>query len=184
MGTDADVAGLMAPQLELLLPHLDERQRRLVLGSEARALGAGGIAVVARASGVPRQTVAAGAAELGAGAEPLGRARRPGGGRRRAEEQRSGAGAGAAGAGGGRHAGRPAVAADLDDEVAAASGRGADRGRAPVRAGYGGAAAARAGVQPAGQRQDRRGQAAPGPGGPVPLYRRAGDGASWPRASR
>ncbi len=70
-----------------LLPHLDERQRRLYLGSEARALGAGGIAAVARASGVPRQTVAAGAAELEAGAEQLGgRARRPGGGRKRLTE--------------------------------------------------------------------------------------------------
>jgi hypothetical protein len=70
-----------------LLPHLDERRRRLYLGSEARALGAGGVAAVARASGVPRQTVAAGAGELAAGAEPLGRARRAGGGRRRAEEK-------------------------------------------------------------------------------------------------
>src|SRR5580692_10565053 len=66
-----------------MLPHLDERQRRLYLGSEARALGAGGVAAVARASGVPRQTVQAGADELEAGAEPLGgRARRSGGGRK------------------------------------------------------------------------------------------------------
>ena len=86
MRDDVRVVEGLAGKYGELLPHLDERQRRLYLGSEARALGAGGIAVVARASGVPRQTVAAGAAELGAGAEPLGRARRPGGGRRRAAE--------------------------------------------------------------------------------------------------
>ena len=32
MGTEADVVKWMAPQLELLLPHLDELSRRLVLG--------------------------------------------------------------------------------------------------------------------------------------------------------
>src|SRR5215469_4570687 len=69
-----------------LLPHLDERQQRLYLGSEARALGHGGVAAVARASGVSRVTVAAGAAELEAGTQPLGRVRRAGGGRRPAAE--------------------------------------------------------------------------------------------------
>ena len=64
MGTEADVAGLMAPQLELLLPHLDERSRRLVLGSVALAAGEGGVTAVARASGAAWQTVADGAAEL------------------------------------------------------------------------------------------------------------------------
>ena len=38
----------LAERLGLLLPHLDERQRRLVLGAEARALGRGGIGAVAR----------------------------------------------------------------------------------------------------------------------------------------
>jgi DDE family transposase len=69
-----------------LLPHLDERQQRLYLGSEARALGHGGVAVVARAAGVSRVTVSAGAREMEAGDEPLGRARRPGGGRKRAAD--------------------------------------------------------------------------------------------------
>ena len=70
----------------MLLPHLDERQRRLYLGSEARWLGHGGIEAVARAAGVSRQMVAAGAAELEADGEPLGRARRPGGGRKKLAE--------------------------------------------------------------------------------------------------
>ena len=76
----------LAAKLETLLPHLDERQQRLYLGAEARALGHGGIALVARASGVSRRTVSDGVAELEAGAGPLGRVRRPGGGRKRAEE--------------------------------------------------------------------------------------------------
>jgi hypothetical protein len=74
---------VLAAKFEALLPHLDERQRRLVLGAEARWLGHGGIELVARASGVSRKTVSAGAAELEAGEGPLGeRVRREGGGRK------------------------------------------------------------------------------------------------------
>jgi DDE family transposase len=74
---------MLAAKFESIWPHLDERQRRLLLGSEARALGHGGIRLVAQAAGVREATVSLGVAELEAGAEPLGRARRPGGGRRR-----------------------------------------------------------------------------------------------------
>src|SRR5215467_12179738 len=77
---------LLAAKFEVILPHLDERQRRLLLGAEARALGHGGIRLVARAAGVREATVSLGVAELESGAEPLGRARRPGGGRKRAAE--------------------------------------------------------------------------------------------------
>src|SRR5712691_2423659 len=70
-----------------IFPHLDERQRRLLMGAEARALGHGGIRLVARAAGVREATVSLGAAELAAGAAPLGRARRPGGGAKRAEDK-------------------------------------------------------------------------------------------------
>jgi hypothetical protein len=70
-----------------ILPHLDERQRRLLLGAEARALGHGGIRAVARAAEVREATVSLGASELEAGAEPLGRVRRPGGGRKKAAER-------------------------------------------------------------------------------------------------
>ena len=76
-------AGVLAAKFDALLPHLDERQRRLVLAAEARWLGHGGIELVARASGTSRKTVLAGVAELEAGKEPLaGRIRRPGGGRK------------------------------------------------------------------------------------------------------
>jgi hypothetical protein len=74
---------VLAAKFGALLPHLDERQRRLMLGAEARWLGHGGIELVARASGISRKTVAAGVAELEAGEEPLqGRVRREGGGRK------------------------------------------------------------------------------------------------------
>ena len=72
----------MAAKFTALFPHLDERQRRLTMGAEARALGHGGIAAVARAAGVSRVTVTAGVSELEAGGDPLGRTRRTGGGRK------------------------------------------------------------------------------------------------------
>jgi len=73
----------LAAKFQVLFPHLDERQRRLLMGAEARVLGHGGIRLVARAAGVRQATVALGAAELDSGEEPLGRVRRPGGGRKR-----------------------------------------------------------------------------------------------------
>src|SRR5437773_8524013 len=77
---------MLAAKFGDILPHLDERQRRLLLGSEARALGHGGIRLVAAAAGAGEATVSLGVAELESGAEPLGRARRAGGGRKRAAE--------------------------------------------------------------------------------------------------
>src|SRR5215472_16807548 len=76
----------LAGLFEEILPHLDERQRRLLMGAEARVLGHGGIRLVARAAGVREATVSLGVTELDSGAEPLGRARRPGAGRKRAAE--------------------------------------------------------------------------------------------------
>ena len=82
MAVAVEVEESLAAKFAALLPHLDERQQRLYLGSEARSLGHGGVAAVARAAGVSRPTVTAGAAELEAGEQPLGRARRAGGGRK------------------------------------------------------------------------------------------------------
>jgi DDE family transposase len=70
----------------VLRPHLDERQRRLVLAAEAAELGRGGIAVVARATGTHPDTVAKGVRELDGGAEPSARVRKPGGGRKPAAD--------------------------------------------------------------------------------------------------
>ena len=86
MGIAAEVQESLAAKFQVLFPHLDERQRRLVAGAEARALGHGGIRVVARAAGMREGTVSRGVAELEAGEEPLGRVRRPGGGRKRAAD--------------------------------------------------------------------------------------------------
>jgi hypothetical protein len=66
----------------VLFPHLDERQRRLLMAAEARALGHGGVRITALAAGVSETTVRKGVFGLEAGEEPLGRVRRPGGGRK------------------------------------------------------------------------------------------------------
>ena len=87
MGADAEFLKRIGPQLELLLPELDEKARRLVLGAVARAAGDGGIGAVAKATGASWQTVADGAAELDSGqVAPDGRVRRPGAGRKKLAE--------------------------------------------------------------------------------------------------
>jgi hypothetical protein len=67
-----------------LAPVLTERSRRIWAATEARAIGYGGIAVVARATGLAESTIQRGLQDLGA-REPLpaDRSRRPGGGRKR-----------------------------------------------------------------------------------------------------
>ncbi len=82
MAIGAEIEEALTAKFASLLPHLDERQRRLAMGAEARVLGHGGIKAVARAAGVSTVTVSKGAAELEAGGDPLNRARRPGGGRK------------------------------------------------------------------------------------------------------
>lgn len=68
-------------------PHLAERQRRLLYGAHARALGWGGVSVVAAAAGVSRTTVSKGVEELEQAPRSEGgtRSRRPGGGRKPAQ---------------------------------------------------------------------------------------------------
>jgi transposase len=84
MSVNAGLVALMGPQLEVLLPVLDEKSRRLVLGAVALAAGDGGIGAVAKVTGASWQTVADGAAELESGqVAPRGRVRRPGAGRPR-----------------------------------------------------------------------------------------------------
>ena len=91
--SEVDEAGLGA-KFAVMRPFLDERAWRVYLGTEANALGYGGIAAVARAAGVSETTVAAGA-EQARDPEALavlapGRSRRPGAGRPRAEEKQGG----------------------------------------------------------------------------------------------
>lgn len=82
---------------EALAPVLNERQRRLWAGAEARALGHGGVSVVARATGLGRPTVYRGIEELESERPPKGgpavelpgtrRIRQPGAGRKRLAEK-------------------------------------------------------------------------------------------------
>ena len=82
-----DVDTLLRHQIDSLFPHLTERQRRLAVAADARALGYGGISRVARATGMSRVTIHQGLAELDQGALPPERSRRPGGGRKKLQEQ-------------------------------------------------------------------------------------------------
>jgi hypothetical protein len=89
-----DAEAGLAAKFAVMRELLDERRWRVYLGTEAQALGRGGIAAVARASGASQVTVAAGAAEA---ADPgaltalaWGRSRRPGAGRPKAEDAQPG----------------------------------------------------------------------------------------------
>jgi hypothetical protein len=73
-----DVEAIRARFLELSM-HLDERGRRLLAASEARAAGYGGIAAVSRATGLAASTIGRGLKDL-ADELPPGRVRRQGGG--------------------------------------------------------------------------------------------------------
>ena len=74
----------LAAYFRVILPLLDERQRRLVAAAAVVVLGPGGQARVAAATGLSRNTFIAGAEELAGGPEPSDRVRRPGGGRKKA----------------------------------------------------------------------------------------------------
>src|SRR3954452_18864185 len=163
---------------------LDERGRRLLVAAEAKAAGYGGIAAVWRATGVATSTIGRGLRELAeAPALTAGRVRRAGGGR------------------------KPAVAADPDlmrdlkalvEPTARGDPEGALRwtckslrrladelqAQGPSdQPPAGGRVAARARLQPAGQRQDPRGVKPPGSGGAVRLHRGPGqDSAGGRRA--
>ena len=66
-----------------MAPVLDERQRRLMAGAMARALGRGGQAAVVRTSKMSSRTVFDGTKEAASNAGPSDRVRRKGGGRPR-----------------------------------------------------------------------------------------------------
>src|SRR5437773_3070222 len=88
MAISSDARDQLALRFEVLSPHLNERQRRLLLAAEARLLGHGGARAVAQVAGVSETTVRRGVFELEEGQDPFpdGRARREGGGRRSTEE--------------------------------------------------------------------------------------------------
>src|SRR5437762_13893817 len=90
MGGKEEAAQVLAAKFAVIFPHLDERQRRLLMAAEARALGHGGIRLVARAAGVREATGSLGGDERDSGEAPLGRARRLGGRRKRAADAEPG----------------------------------------------------------------------------------------------
>ena len=78
---------MLGAMYDLIAPHLTEKQRRLLAGAAAKALGRGGGARMARISGLSRPTVYAGVHELEDPPDPGGRIRRPGGGPKRLAER-------------------------------------------------------------------------------------------------
>jgi hypothetical protein len=93
MAVSEDAVEVLSAKFAVMRKVADERTWRVYLGSEALALGRGGIKAVAHAAGVPETTVAAGVSEIGSGeldGLPPGRSRRPGAGRRKAEDTQPG----------------------------------------------------------------------------------------------
>jgi len=80
----------LATMLTRVMPHLDERQRRIVAGSTARLVGTGGIAAVAEGSGMSRSTLQKAVGEIDAGVEVSARVRPPGAGRPKAVDAQPG----------------------------------------------------------------------------------------------
>jgi hypothetical protein len=70
----------LARFFDVVLPHMNEVQRRVVAGAAAEMLGRGGKTAVATASGMSRNTVIKAEAEVVAGIGPSDRLRAPGGG--------------------------------------------------------------------------------------------------------
>jgi hypothetical protein len=75
---------------ETVLPHLNERQRRVVAGATASLLGRGGKTSVAEASGMSRNTVIRATGEVEEGFEPSERQRAEGGGDKPAIDKQPG----------------------------------------------------------------------------------------------
>jgi len=73
--------------LNRLIAASDERTRRLLAGFLARQHGPGGITLLARITGLDRDTVARGRRELRQPFRPSGRIRRPGAGGQRVEKK-------------------------------------------------------------------------------------------------
>jgi hypothetical protein len=77
----------LARKINQMLPILNEKQLRRYLGSEAEALGFGGIAIVSKISGKSRNTIVAGMKENNVPEESPERIRKSGGGRKAVKEK-------------------------------------------------------------------------------------------------
>ncbi len=80
---------MIQKRYETMLPYLNEKQSRLLVATEAKILGRGGISLVSMATGVSRPTITMGCKELsnppdiGVSKDEPKRVRRPGGGRKK-----------------------------------------------------------------------------------------------------
>lgn len=84
MANTDQMEGRIREKYRVFAPYLNERTRRVWAAVEARVLGYGGVAMVARATGLTRDTVTAGLQELDStDAVPMDRQRKVGGGRSR-----------------------------------------------------------------------------------------------------
>lgn len=70
----------LARFFQVVQPHMNELQHRVVAGAMSEMLGRGGKTAVAVASGMSRNTVIKAEGEVEAGIEPPSRLRAPGGG--------------------------------------------------------------------------------------------------------
>jgi hypothetical protein len=88
--TDIDVSALKM-RIDIMLPSLNEFQRRRFLSVEAKSIGRGGISLVSRLSGMSRQTLTEGVKQLDSPVAELpkqGRCRKSGGGRKPVWEEK------------------------------------------------------------------------------------------------
>jgi hypothetical protein len=76
----------MEEHIKTVLPHLNEKQKRMFLASCANSLGWGGVKKVCEISGCSKDTVVRGKEEIKSAIAPDKRIRQKGGGRKKAEE--------------------------------------------------------------------------------------------------
>lgn len=77
---------LLKIKLSGILPELNERQRRIVLAAEAKALGYGGVKSLSEISGVAVSTIRRGLDDLAVKPKSLVRSRKAGGGRKKSTD--------------------------------------------------------------------------------------------------
>jgi hypothetical protein len=84
IGRGADIDAVLGGLYQLIAPHLAKKQRRLLVGTAARAFSRDGGARMAKISGRSRPAVDTGTRVLDQPPNPRGRIRRPGDGPKRA----------------------------------------------------------------------------------------------------
>lgn len=75
-------------KIKELMPHLNERQKRIYLSSEANIIGRGGVSLISKLSDVSRPTIIKGGIDLKSPALEMPRSRKKGGGRKSIQNKR------------------------------------------------------------------------------------------------